>query len=163
MTTMMTSARSSFNHRRGMSLLELLAVVTLLGIFSTAVVARYGRSLFGDSGVRSGARMLSLGILEAQRGAIRTGNTHAILFQGTSSAVQSWSVIQIDPQGGRTLVDGPHEIPADYSLTVNTSEILFDFEGNGLDLLSAQFQGPNRRWELQVLPMTRMIQSQEVQ
>ena len=163
MITAKTSATRPVCNRRGLSLLELLAVVTLLGIFSTAVVARYGRTLFGDAGVRSGARMLSLGILEAQRCAIRTGDVHAIQFHGPSSAVESWSVVQVDSEGTRVLVDGPHEIPEDYSLSVNSSEVLFDFEGNGLELLTAQFQGPNRRWELQVLPMTRTIQSQEVQ
>lgn len=156
-----TTQRRVSQRRFGLSLLELLAVVTLMSIFAAAAMTRFGRDIFGDSGVRSGARLLSLGILEAQRSAIRTGDSHGVQFSGTES-VSAWSVFHIGQDGKRTIIDGPHEIPTDYRLQVSSSEVQFDFEGNGIEAFEADFQGPNRRWNVAVFPLTRTVQSREV-
>ena len=54
------------NRRRGVTLLELLVVVTLMGTLSTVVVTRYGRDIFGDLGARSEAHRLSLDLQRAK-------------------------------------------------------------------------------------------------
>jgi len=146
-----------------MSLLELLAVITLMGIFAASVGIRYGRDILGDTGVRSKARELTIGLNAAQRAAIRSGLPHGIRFDGSAGNVSSWSVVRFDSGGGTTLVDGPYPMNSDLELAVDRSEIVFDFEGNGTGELNAQFSGPNRKWMVSVMPLTRMIDSREVQ
>lgn len=146
--------------RRGVSLLELLAVVVLVGIFSSAIVTRMSRDILGDSGARSEARRISLGLLGAQRAAIRTGLTHGITFEGPLSSVTSWTSVQIGADSSRSIVEGPYAVPDDLSITVDRSEIWFDFEGNGTEL-SAQVSGPHRTWELSIAPLTSMIDCRE--
>ena len=148
--------------RNGVSLLELLVVITLLGIFSAAAATRFGRDTLGDAGVRGGARKMSLAILEAQRGAIRTGDQHAIQLNGPTSNATSFSVIQIMGDGSRVVVDGPHEIPSDYQVSANASEAQFNFEGNGVSAFIVNFNGPHRTWQITVQPLTRMIDCREV-
>jgi type II secretory pathway pseudopilin PulG len=145
-----------------MSLLELLAVITLIGVFSTVVMTRYGRSLLGDTGARSKARELSLGLLQAQRSAIRTGEAHGVIFTGTLTNISSWSVVRIAQNGSQTVVDGPVPMGTDFRLGVNKDSIVFDFEGNGQSELQATLAGPDRTWQVSVLPLTRMIDSREV-
>ncbi len=148
--------------RYGVSLLELLAVLTLMGIMAAAAASRFDRSILGDTGVRSGARALSLGILQAQRAAIRTGDAHGIVFYGAKSNVSSWAVVRVMGNGARELVDGPYTIPGDYRVQVDTDEILFDFEGNGESTLLVDLIGPHRSWRISLFPLTRMIHSREV-
>lgn len=145
-----------------MSLMELLAVVTLMGVLASTVAMRYGREILGDTGVRSKAGELAIGLNHAQRAAIRTGIPHGVAFSGSLSQVQSWSVVRFDLDGTQSVVDGPFPMAQDYVLSVDAKEILFDFEGNGTSQINAQFTGPHRRWSVSVMPLTRMIHSQEV-
>ncbi len=97
-----------------MSLMELLAVVTLMGVLASSVAMRYGREILGDTGVRSKASELSIGLNHAQRAAIRSGIPHGITFAGSLSQVQSWSVVRFDHDGTQTVVPfGKHQLRAE--------------------------------------------------
>lgn len=146
----------------GVSLLELIAVVTLMGVLGTAILTRLSRDILGDSGARSEARKLSLGMLEAQRAAIRTGNSHGVAFNGTTANATSWSIIQVDSLGTETLVEGPNSLPTDLAVSVSQARIMFDFEGNGSTAFDARLAGPHRVWQLRVAPLTQMIDSREI-
>lgn len=146
-----------------MSLLELLAVIALMGVFATAIMSRYGRDLLGNTGVRSKARELSYSLLQAQRTAIKTGVPHGVMFRGSTSQVDSWAVMRFDSNGTQTLVDEIAPLAADYKLSVTSDRIVFDFEGNGTSELNATLTGPERSWQVSVLPLTRMIDSHEIQ
>ena len=156
------SGRSLIRRRCGVSLLELIVVITLLGIFAAAAATRFGRDVLGDAGVRGGARKMSLAILEAQRGAIRTGDQHALQLSGPASNVTSFSVVQILDDGSRVVVDGPHDIPSDYQVSASAGEVQFNFEGNGVSTFVVNLSGPHRTWQISVQPLTRMIDCQEV-
>jgi type II secretory pathway pseudopilin PulG len=144
------------------SLLELLAVIALLGIFATAVMSRYGRDLLGNTGIRSKASELSLSLLQAQRTAIKTGIPHGVLFRGSTSKVESWSVMRFENDGSQYLVDEVAPLTDDLQLSVSSDRIVFDFEGNGTSELQAKLTGPDRSWQVSVLPLTRMIDSHEL-
>lgn len=144
-----------------MSLLELLAVVMLMGIFATAAASRYGRDVIGNVGVRGEARKLSLGMLEAQRRAIKTGDNHGIQVYGPTSAITSWAMFRVLSNGSREIVGSPHAISDDYTVRADGSQIIFNFEGNGTDEFNATLDGPNRQWTIRVLPLTRMLDCRE--
>jgi len=156
------SDRHRHTTRRGLSLLELLVVLTLMSVFAAAVGQRFSRAIFGDSGARSNARMLSLCILTAQRQAIRTGDTHGIEFIGSPGNVTGWTTFQRLPDGTAVTIDQTLDLPDECDISVSKMEVVFDFEGNGMTLFSATFVGPNRTWALSVEPLTRMINSREV-
>ncbi len=148
--------------RRGMSLLELLAVVALMGVFTAAVASRFGRDILGDVGVRGEARKLSLGMLEAKRCAVRTGDQHGIQLYGSTSDVTSWAVVRVHDDGSRTVVDGPFVVERDFTVKADRSELLFDFEGHAQSAFNANLVGPHRQWAIQIFPLTGMIDCQEV-
>ncbi|QEF98746.1 hypothetical protein Mal15_28010 [Stieleria maiorica] len=149
------------HHRCGLSLIELLVVVTLLGVFATAALMRFGRDTFGDTGARSQARLLSLAMLHAQRAAIRTGDSHGVVMQGPAAAATSWTVVRRRQDGSKVTVEGPHAVAERVRVSANASEMWFDFEGIGSQPFAAQLRGPNRSYTVHVEPWTRMIRTQE--
>lgn len=157
-----SSPAPRFQSRAGLSLLEMLAVVTLMGIFSAAVASRFGRDILGDVGVRGEARRISLGILEAKRTAIRSGVTCGVQFSGSTSNVTGWSVIRELPSGAREVIDGPFTVEEDFVVATDSSELLFDFEGHAQTALKATLTGPHREWQIVVFPLTGMIDCSEV-
>ena len=68
------------NRRRGVTLLELLVVVTLMGTLSTVVVTRYGRNIFSDMDARSEAHQLWLDLQHARSIAVRNGTAASVQF-----------------------------------------------------------------------------------
>lgn len=147
---------------RGVSLLELLVVVTLVGIFSSAVLMRFGREVFHVTEARSQARIISLALLQAQRAAIRTGDPHGVLIGGSLSKAESWSVVQKLPDGSSSVVDGPYVIAPALSVSASHGEMWFDFEGVGSQMFRVQLVGASRSYEIAVEPLTRMIRTHEV-
>lgn len=139
-----------------MSLLELLAVVGIMGVLSATVAARYGRDVLGNIGVRGQARKLSLGMVEAQRLAVRSGRLHGVQFAGSGSSA-SWTVVSVGDTGDRIVVDGPFPLSDDYKLKTSASEVLFDFEGNATKAVSIQLIGPKQTWTVDTLPLSSMI------
>lgn len=157
-----TKSAPRFPKRTGLSLLELLAVVSLMGVFTAAVASRFGRDILGDVGVRGEARRISLGMLEAKRTAIRSGETCGIEFSGPTSSITGWSVIRVLASGNREVVDGPFAIEKDFLVSADSKELLFDFEGHAQAALKAKLTGPHREWQIVVFPLTGMIDCSEV-
>lgn len=144
------------NERRGVTLLELLAVVTLLGIFASITMMRFGRSIFADFGARGETRAISLALLEAQRGAIKTGDNHYVQFDATNA--KSFSVLRVMDTGDR-LVDGPHALAADTVVTVSTTRMEFTFEGQALGDYNITLDGENWIWQLNVIQINGSLQT----
>ena len=123
---------------------------------------RFGRDIFGDTGARSQARIVSLAMLQAQRAAIRTGDRHGLILQGPSSDATGWMIVQQRQDSSTLIVDGPHEYPEELTVSANRNDMWFDFEGNGSQLFEVTFTGPHRTFQLTAEPLTRMIHSEEV-
>jgi len=141
------------------TLLELLAVVTLLGIFASVAMMHFGRSLFADFGAQAAARQLSLALLQSQRAAIATGNNHYVAFD--SSTPTSYRIFRrLD--SGQTLVDGPHELSADVVAIVSHTSMEFTFEGQALAAYSLTLEGENRSWSMSVVPISGAVQVTEI-
>jgi len=142
------------NEWRGVSLLELLAVVTLIGILASVAIMRYGRTIFGDFGSQAEARILSLGLLQAQRAAVTSGDNHFVQFDSLTPT--SYRIFHREATGP-VLVDGPHILPAEVTATVSDTEMEFTFEGQALGAYVVTLAGDARSWRIDVIPINGAI------
>jgi prepilin-type N-terminal cleavage/methylation domain-containing protein len=143
--------------RRGVTLLELLVVITLLGIFTSVAAMRFGRTLFAEFGAHSTARQLSLALLTCQRAAIRTGDDHFLQFTVSGGEAVSYRFMQ-DTGSGSQLVDGPVAISDDVTVTVSDTDMRYTFEGAAGGAYQIQIVGENRSWQVDVIPITGAVQ-----
>jgi Tfp pilus assembly protein FimT len=149
-------------HRRtkrksfGFSLLELLAVVTFMGILAGVVIARNGRSLLGNFSSGGDSRRISLAMLEAKRRAITTGLEHAVEFSGSGADLQ-FSVISIDSFGSTTVVDGPMSMQDDLTVAMSHARMSFNFEGQAGGSYWITLTGPRKIGRIDVIPITGSV------
>lgn len=150
--------------RRGVSLLELLAVVTLMGILSSVVMARYGRDVFGNVGARAAAQELTGQLQIAQQLAIKTGINHSVEFAGTSSGGFGTATIVSWAGNGKsgTPVSDPYAFPSDVTVTSSSTGIQFNFEGQATAASTVTCSGKDRKWQVSVVPISGAITSAEV-
>jgi type II secretory pathway pseudopilin PulG len=90
-----------------MTLIELLMVVTLIGILSTVVIARIGPGTIGRPGVQAETQRLAMSLRHARNLAITQGTNHYVGFDTTGYAVfrrDSPSDVVVEPH--RTLPRG---------------------------------------------------------
>jgi prepilin-type N-terminal cleavage/methylation domain-containing protein len=146
--------------RRGVTLLELLVVVTLMGILSSVVVSRYGRDIFGDFGARSEAQQLWLDLEAGRRMAIRSGKEHSIVFSGPVNG--SWTGYDIvegtsaEARTGKgTSVSGdPRVFPKELVVDGGVKAVSFSFEGHASEAAQWRLTGPNRSWQVRLVPLS---------
>lgn len=139
--------------RRGLSLLELLAVITLMGIFASIAIARLGPTIFGDFGSQADARRVGLALLQAKRRAITAGNEHAVAFQNDAYGNLTYKLVSVDPFGGTTLVDGPFPFSQNVAAAVSHNTMTFNFEGQALAAYTVDLTGPHKSWRISVVPI----------
>ena len=142
-----------------MSLVELVVVITLMGVFAAAAMTRFSRGTLGDAGARSESRILANALLHAQQAAIRTGRPHGIVFAGAKAT--RWETVE-RTLGGRSVMVDSHDIANEVDVTVSRREIWFDFEGHGSEALRVNIRGPHREFQLEVVPLSRAIRTWEV-
>ena len=66
--------------RRAVTLLELVAVVFIIGLVGAVAATRYGTNAIADVGAQGFARRLSLDCTLARRRTISKGNNHLLRF-----------------------------------------------------------------------------------
>jgi Tfp pilus assembly protein FimT len=150
-------AVSRCRQRGGTTLLELLAVVTLIAIFATVAIARYGRTVFGNFGAESDARRVALAMLAAKRSAISTGLNHGVQFGTGPDSSTTFSVVRIAANGSLTVVDGPTMIPKEVTVAPSASLMVFTFEGQASAAYTVGLSGNDRSWQISVVPITGSI------
>lgn len=144
------------NRRHALTLLELLVVVTFIGIFATAVAMRFGRTLFAEFGSQGEARQLSLALLACQRAAISTGDDHYVEFLSGGGGINSFRIMR-DVGGVATLVDGPKALSSNVTITVSNSTMRFNFDGSALSNYWINIVGQARTWRVDVIPINGTI------
>lgn len=140
--------------RRGVTLLELLVVVMLMGIFAVLVTMRFGRAMLSEFGSQSESRKVSLALLQAQRSSITAGDNHYLSFDGTTAT--SYQLMRRTGSGD-VLVDGPHVFSTDVTVTVSHTVMEFNFEGQALAAYTVTILGVNRTWQASVVPITGAV------
>jgi Tfp pilus assembly protein FimT len=158
--------RNQRGHRIAMTLLEMLAVVTLMGIFGGMAMMRYGPTIFGNFGSQADARRLQMGYAHARRAAILSGNFHAVRFVSnpeTGAALGGFQIVRLnDSMIDQAVVDGPFYFARNVQVSGTTGDIVFTFEGQALSATALELRGDNKRFQINVTPINGMCSVQQL-
>lgn len=142
--------------RRGVTLLELVAVVTLMGVFA-AVAASRSNGFFADVTVRTQAETVAGLLHAAKRRAILTGTDSGLRFVESGGRITAFVPVE---RSGAALVDtdAPLPTPEGIEVTCAQSELLFDFEGlASVSGATIDFVGEARQWRIELTPAASRI------
>lgn len=151
-------------HRRfGVTLLELVMVITVMGILAAIGTARFGRSAYANFGSQGEARKISLALLRAHRSAIKTGDDHFVQFNSASpTPATQFSVMRRASDNSTSVVEGPHALNEDVRVIASATELSFNFEGEAAAAYQVDFTGNGRNWRVNVVPITGAVTVSEV-
>ncbi|MCA9136315.1 MAG: hypothetical protein KDB00_06145, partial [Planctomycetales bacterium] len=96
-----------------------------------------------------------------QRTAIRTGDPCGIVIQGTTTRATGWSIVRKVPGSSQVVVES-HLFASDVIVSATGNEMWFDFEGTGSELFQVRLEGTNRAYQIEVVPLSQMIHTEEV-
>lgn len=155
--------------RPAVTLVELLAVVTLMGVFSTVVMVRFGRSMLTNMGAQSECRRLALDLLRMQRSTITSGDNHGVVFLTTAGKATGYRVVAgLSPAGGNYVttgatvdVDSPRTFQSDLDVTPSHSVMGYSFEGQAGSAYRIVLSGPHRECTIDVIPITGAVLTSE--
>ncbi len=136
--------------------MELLAVVTLMGILGAVAMFRIGTAGLGDFGAQGIGRRIALDMKLARRASISTGDNHYLSFTESGGKAVSYRMYR-RASGGDETADAVRDIPDEVTVTVSTTTVEFDFEGQALAAYQITLAGPNRTWQLNAVPITGTV------
>jgi hypothetical protein len=132
-----------------MSLLEMAAVVFIIGLLGVMAATRYGSFAIADVDAEGFAQRLALDCSQARRRAIATGDNHLVRFTVVGGEATQYALYR--RQGASTnLVDSVHLVPADVTVTTSATDVEFAFTGDGLASYTVTIQAPDRTWTVTV-------------
>jgi type II secretory pathway pseudopilin PulG len=137
-------------------LLELIAVVTVVGLLAAAAVTRFGTGAESTIGAEADARRIALDLLQAQRRSIGTGNNHFVQFNSSGGAVVSYTLYRRTGSGD-VQVESLRMVPTGVTVTASHSVAEYNFEGQALAAYSITVSGPSRSWTVSVVPVSGAI------
>jgi type II secretory pathway pseudopilin PulG len=144
-----------------MTLLELVAVVFIIGLVGALAATRYGSATIADAGAQGFARRLALDCLQARRRAISSGDV-------TGDAIADNYLVRFSLSGGKATqyvlyrrqgsgvvqVDEVRTVPDDVTVTPSATDLEFTFTGESLAPYTVTVQGPSRSWNVAVTQAT---------
>ena len=148
--------------RRGFSLLELLAVLVILGLVAMAAAGSFRTDTVGDIGAQADARRLALDLLQSRRRAISTGDNHVVVFQSGGGGSVGYTVNLRQADTSLVAVDIYREFPSNVTVVVSPSDPEFAFEGNALATYTITLTGPHRSWKVSVTQSTGAVKVEEL-
>ncbi|MEN0109193.1 MAG: GspH/FimT family pseudopilin [Planctomycetota bacterium] len=114
--------------RRAYSLLELTAVVAVVGVLAGVAAMRFGHDTIAYSAAEGYASQLSLAIRLARRQAISEGLPAAVVLSRDSGAVASATIVRVGGSGDEP-VDAVLSVPRHVVVTAPSDRWQFDFTG----------------------------------
>ena len=155
---MICSAQHHWKMKRGgFSLLELLAVVAIMGLLGIMAAARMTHETTGNLGSSVDARRIAFDLTQARRRAIHTGDNHFLQFITSGSDVTGYIVRQRVSGGGTSDVDIQYDFPPHITVTAPPTSPEFNFEGEGLTSYTITLAGPDRTWQVVVTQATGSV------
>jgi prepilin-type N-terminal cleavage/methylation domain-containing protein len=143
--------------RRGFTLLEAIAVLTLIGLFASIALVRIGPSTAADLSAQAEARRLALHLLQAQRRAILTGQNHFLQTTSQSGQIVGYTLYQRLGGGSTAAVDAYRAFPANVSAAVTPSDPEYAFDGSALAAYQVTLTAPDQTWRVTVVPTTGAV------
>lgn len=144
-----------------MSLLELMAVVTVLGIVSVIAIGRLGPAVMRDVAAQTDARRLALDLLATQRSAIAGGSNHYLSFVNSAGSLRSYRLYRVQA-GGDVAVDETRTFTSGLTVTGSSTRAEFTFSGAALAAYTYTLTAPNREWQVTVVPATGAVRVVEL-
>jgi type II secretory pathway pseudopilin PulG len=139
-----------------MTLLELIAVVTILGFFAIVTISRIGPGTLTNFGARADARRVAFDLLQARRRSISTGDNHYLAFAIAGGEATGYTLYQRSGAGD-TAVDTPYLFPSSVIVTTSATNAEFTFEGTALAAYQIDLTGPDQTWQVNVVPVSGFI------
>lgn len=153
-------ARHDFQWR-AFSLLEVIAVVTLIGIVSLAAISRFGNATLENLGAEGYARLLQRDLLQARQRTAATGDNHYLSLTTSGSDVTSYSMWR-RASGGDVVVDQARVTPQGLTVTASHTALEFDFDGSALASYVVTAAGPDRSWQVSTISATGLSQVTDI-
>jgi type II secretory pathway pseudopilin PulG len=140
-----------------MTLLELTAVVLIIGLLGAMAAVRYGGSAIADVGAQGFARRLAIDCQQARRRAISTGDDHFLHFSFSGGSASGYALYR--HQGGSDVqVDDFHTVPEDVTVTTGgVVDIEYTFTGEALGSCVMAIAGPDHTWTVTVVRLTGQV------
>lgn len=138
---------------RGVTLLELIAVVVLLGIIGTVTVASYRRGTISNVSAKTDATRVLADLRLARQRAIATGDNHFLSF-GMNGSSASYTVQRRLSNGTTQITSAEYVFYKDVTVTVTPSNPEFTFEGDGLAGYTITLRGADRVYQITVNRVT---------
>ncbi len=135
--------------RRAVTLLELIAVVTILGIFAVVALSSIGTATLGNLGARADARRVAVDLLQTRRRSIVEGENHYLAFTPSAAAATGYTVYRRTGSGDVAVAEA-HEFPRHVVVSSTDSEIEFTFEGGCLTESDIDLSGQDHTWNVHV-------------
>jgi prepilin-type N-terminal cleavage/methylation domain-containing protein len=142
--------------RGAFSLLELLAVVVILGVVVGAGFATMTTDAVGNHAAGVAARQLALDLEQARRRAISTGNNHFLQFTLAGSNITGYT-LRSSNGAGSTAVDSYRAMPGHVTVTMSPSgstSPVMNFEGQAASSYTITLAGTQRTWQVIVTAVT---------
>lgn len=144
--------RSQVARHQGFSLLELLAVVTILGLLAAIGAARLAPGIQGNVARGTDSFRILMALRQARASAIATGDDHRLRMIATSGVITGF---QIERLGGTTtIVEGPHNFSGETTILQTGSHATFNFQGEATVAPVLTFAGPDRTDRITVVTAT---------
>ena len=147
--------------RRALTLMELLAVVAVIGVLVSMSLPYFGHDSLANASARSFARKLSLDAIYMRRRAISTGDNHLLKFTMNGSVATDYGLYH-DQSGTDVIIDGVRPVPDGVSVTPNVSEFEFTFTGEAVATYSATVDSVDRNFVVAIPATTGRAWVQEL-
>src|SRR5262245_10623522 len=153
--------RQALGRRAGLTLLEIVCVLTLIGIFAAVAAPRLGLAPIKNFAAQGDARRLALDLMQARRRAIATGDNHYLDFVTSGGAVTSYTLYRRLSGGGVQAVDSVRNFPQQETVAASHAQAEFNFQGTALAAYQITFTGPDRTWQVNVVMATGSVRVTE--
>lgn len=136
-----------------MTLLELAAVLFMVGLLGLMAATRYGATTLADVDAQGFARRLALDCAQARRRAIATGDNHLIRFSVSGGSASQYALYRRSG-ATTTLVDSVRFTPSYVTVTTTAMDLEFTFTGESLASYTVTIQAPDRTWTITIPQVT---------